>query len=210
MYFHHTPTLLSLLYPSLVWHKSRKEKTVFLTFDDGPVPEVTDFVLECLTAYKALATFFCVGENIARYPHIFKKVIAKGHSVGNHTYNHVNGWKTPLADYVENISLCADALGHHTKKALPSGLFRPPYGRMTRKQIAALNGQYNIIMWDVLSGDFDQRLSREQCLAKTLKYTGNGSIVIFHDSYKAADNLEYALPRLLDHLASKGYLFKPL
>ena len=183
---------------------------MFLTFDDGPVPEVTDFVLECLSAHKALATFFCVGENVARHPQIFRKVIAGGHSVGNHTHNHVNGWKTSLADYVENIGLCADTLGHHTDAAPPSALFRPPYGRMTRKQIEAVNGKYNIIMWDVLSGDFDKNLSREQCLAKTLKYTGNGSIVIFHDSYKAADNLQYALPRLLDHLISKGYLFQPL
>ena len=209
MYFHCTPRLLPLLYPSLVWHKNRSEKHIFLTFDDGPVPEVTDFALESLKTYNAFATFFCVGENISRHPEIFHKVIEQGHSVGNHTYNHLNGWKTPQERYLENVRLCARTMKQHASLTL-SQLFRPPYGRMTKRQINKLNGQYQIIMWDVLSGDFDRKLTGEKCLANTVKHTRNGSIIIFHDSYKAAGNLQYALPRFLDHFSSRGYSFKSL
>lgn len=209
LYFHRTPTLLPLLYPSLVWHKNRSEKHIYLTFDDGPVPGATEFVLEMLGAHNALASFFCVGENISRHPEIFQKVIAGGHTVGNHTFNHLNGWKTPHDDYLANTGLCEQAMGQHSSQP-SSNLFRPPYGRMTKRQIRGLAGQYSIIMWDVLSGDFDRKLTAERCLAKTIQYTGNGSIVIFHDSYKAAGNLRYVLPRFLDHFASNGYLFKAL
>ena len=209
MYFHRTPVLLPLLYPSLVWHKDREQKSIFLTFDDGPVPEVTAFALRSLATYKALATFFCVGENIARYPDIFKKIISGGHSIGNHTHNHLNGWKTQDDTYLANVNQCFQAIKEHTAQPTPK-FFRPPYGRITRKQINEVRGQYNIIMWDVLSGDFDQNLAKEKCLANTIKHTRKGSIVIFHDSYKAYRNLQYVLPRYLDHFATKGYLFKAL
>ncbi len=209
MYFHRTPVLLPLLYPSLVWHKDRGQKSIYLTFDDGPVPEVTEFALESLGAYKAWATFFCVGENVHRYPEIFKKIISLGHSIGNHTYNHFNGWKTKDDTYLENINECLMVMEEHTAQP-DSKLFRPPYGRITRKQINQVSGQYDIIMWDVLSGDFDRKLAREKCLENTIKHTRNGSIVIFHDSYKAYGNLQYVLPRYLDHFATKGYLFKAL
>lgn len=209
MYFCRTPSLLPLLYPSLIWHQNRKEKNVFLTFDDGPVPGITEFVLASLKTYHARATFFCVGENVSKHPQIFRKVIDQGHCVGNHTFNHLNGWKTPHGDYVENVRLCAATMRQHSTRPL-SKLFRPPYGRITRKQISALNGEYSVIMWDVLSGDFDRKITGERCLINTIKYTKNGSIVTFHDSHKAADNLEYTLPRFLDHLTSKGFSFKTL
>ena len=182
---------------------------MFLTFDDGPVPEITAFVLDSLKKYDAYATFFCVGENIKKNPEIFKEIIELGHSVGNHTFNHLNGWKTSSNNYLENIRLCAETMKNHAKEA-PLKLFRPPYGRITRKQIKELKGQYNVIMWDVLSRDFDKKVSGKNCLDNTIKYTRNGSIVIFHDSYKAADNLQYALPRFLDHFTAKGYSFKTL
>lgn len=209
MYLHKTPYWLKALYPSFIWHKSRKQKTIYLTFDDGPIPEVTEFVLEQLNLFGAKATFFCVGDNIAKHPDIFRKVVAQGHAIGNHTFHHLNGWKTRNEDYYQNILLCQKAIdqqyGHQERP-----LLRPPYGKITRRQARQTCKDYTIIMWDVLSGDFDTHLNPETCLAKAIKATQNGSIVIFHDSLKAEKTLRYCLPRFLAHFIERGYSFLTL
>ena len=212
MYLVTSPFWLQWLYPKLIWHKSRSEKTIYLTFDDGPIPVVTPFVLKTLKEFNAKATFFCIGDNVAKHPEIFEQVIESGHAVGNHTYNHLNGWKTTDSLYIENVNLCS--------KIVHSNLFRPPYGRAKKSQISKLqtrltqysilNTQYCIIMWDVLSGDFDEKLSPEKCLSNVISNVRNGSIIVFHDSLKAQPRLEYALPQVLEKLSSEGYTFKSL
>ena len=211
MYFNNAGWFLSALYPSLVWRRKVKEKVLYLTFDDGPIPEVTEYVLEELDKYKVKATFFCVGDNIQKYPEVFKKIITKGHGVGNHTFNHLKGWKTDDKIYFENILKCEEEIARHSSLVTRhSKLFRPPYGLIKRSQIRQLKDQYEIIMWDVLTGDFNKDLSCENCLNKAIKYTQKGSIVIFHDSIKAEKNLKYALPRFLDHFINQGYRFELL
>lgn len=216
MYFNNAGWFLSTLYPSLIWNKRGDDKIIYLTFDDGPIPEITDFVLEELEKFKAPATFFCVGDNISRHPAVFKKILSAGHKIGNHTFNHLNGWKTEDEAYLQNISLCEETIYAMTKEvykaeaSLVPRLFRPPYGLIKRSQIKKLEGQYQIVMWDVLTGDFNKELSPEKCLHKAIKYTSKGSIVIFHDSIKAERNLRYALPRFLDHFSSSGYRFEVL
>ncbi|MGB4773679.1 MAG: polysaccharide deacetylase family protein [Daejeonella sp.] len=202
MYLTYSPFWLQSLYPSLTWHKSRDEKNLFLTFDDGPIPVVTPFVLNTLKKFDAKATFFCIGDNVAKHPDIFEQIIAEGHAVGNHTFNHLNGWKTDDLTYLQNIAQC--------DQLIISKLFRPPYGRATRSQYAIINTQYTTIMWDVLSGDFDLKLSPQECLNNVLKNTRNGSIILFHDSIKAWPRLETVLPQVLAHFRSKGYDFKSL
>lgn len=186
-----------------VWDVPVADKTVFLTFDDGPVPEVTEWVLAQLKAYDAKATFFCIGNNVKQNPEIYTKIIALGHRVGNHTYNHVNGWKTDTVNYVENIKKCASEIGIAPEKPL---LFRPPYGKIKREQTRVLrNSGYRIVMWDVLSADFDQSITPEKCLQNVLENITSGSIIIFHDSVKAYKNLRYALPKTLEYLKINGY-----
>jgi peptidoglycan/xylan/chitin deacetylase (PgdA/CDA1 family) len=204
---HKTPFFLPLLYPSLVWKIPTDKKELYLTFDDGPVNGPTDFVLEELAKVSARATFFCIGDNIRKHPEVFQKVIAASHSIGNHTFNHLNGWTTQTSAYVRNAQLLEDALIENGQK--PTTLFRPPYGRITRSQIRALN-QYSIVMWDVLSFDYNKNLTGESCLRKTIKAIRPGSIVVFHDSFKAEKNLTYILPRLIGHFAEQGYDFKSL
>lgn len=213
MYYNNYIWLLSRLYPSLTWHRRKEKKSLFITFDDGPVPGVTDFVLDTLKEYHAEATFFCVGENVSRNPALFRKILSQGHAVGNHTFNHLNGWKNPDKNYFENTGLCEAAfLSAGELPMLPGKkkLFRPPYGKITRSQIQFLSPEYEIIMWDVLTGDFDNLLAPEKCLELSIRYTRNGSVIIFHDSLKAEKNLRYVLPRFLDHFASLGFSFKKL
>lgn len=205
---HRTPSVLPWLYPSLTWRMEPHEKILYLTFDDGPVTGPTEYALEQLSASSVPATFFCIGDNVRKYPAIFNKIIADGHSVGNHTVNHLSGWRHSAATYVSNIKefdgIAANAgLERHTN------LFRPPYGRITPRQIKALGG-YQIVMWDVLSQDYDRGLSPENCLRRTIRACRPGSIVVFHDSYKAQSNMEYTLPRLIDHFGGDGYVFKAL
>jgi len=200
-----TPWLLKKLYPQLIWNKSRKSPCIYLSFDDGPIPIVTPFVLNILKQYNAKATFFCIGDNVNKHPDIFEQVKNAGHAIGNHTYNHLKGWETDDKAYLDNF-LKADEL-------LNANLFRPPYGRIKKSQIKLLKQVQpviNIIMWDVLSGDFDIKLTPEACLQNVLKHTENGSIVVFHDSLKAFDRLEYVLPRAMEEWNKQGFEFKPL
>lgn len=203
LFLHKSPRLLKQIYADCTWHIPTQEKVVYLTFDDGPIPEITDWVLQQLADYDAKATFFCIGENVVNHPAVFERVLAAGHRIGNHTHNHLNGWKTPNKIYWQNIAECQEVLP-------PTTLFRPPYGRITFAQIKPLLAQYQIVMWDVLTGDFEKYLSPEHCLKKTLKHTRNGSIVVLHDSIKAWRNMSYVLPRLLQDLSERGYRFEVL
>lgn len=196
--------------PGYTWHKQGLEKKLYLTFDDGPIPEVTPFVLEQLAVYKAKATFFCVGENLARHRAIAEQVLQEGHALGNHTYHHLKGWQTPLAEYLRNAALCQEKLEALQAPAMPRPLFRPPHGRITRAQAAALRKDYELIMWDMLTYDFDAGLAPETCFQKAVRCTKNGSIIVFHDSLKAKRNMLYVLPRYLDHFTAKGYTFETL
>lgn len=185
-------------------------KTLYLTFDDGPVPGPTEFVLEQLSRANAKGTFFTIGDNVRKHPQLFARILNEGHAVGNHTYNHVSGWKTPLLGYVANVSECdAVMIGHSDNRLKSVPMFRPPYGRITRRQIASLT-KYRIMMWDVLTNDYAKNLEAEACLSGSLAAARPGSIVVFHDSLKAEKNLTYVLPRFLDHFGSQGYTFEAL
>jgi peptidoglycan/xylan/chitin deacetylase (PgdA/CDA1 family) len=206
-YFVKTPGWLKRIYASYIWNMPANDKTLYLTFDDGPHPEATPFVLKNLKRHNALATFFCIGKNVVAYPDIYKQIINEGHAVGNHTYNHLNGWKTSNDNYMSDIALAS--------YEIDSNLFRPPYGRITSFQAKNLRPvmkgkEPRIIMWDVLSGDFDIECTPEQCLANVIFTSVPGSIIVFHDSEKAFRKLEYAIPRILNHFSEKGYLFKSL
>lgn len=202
-FLHKANFLLRTVYPEFWWKvEDDVEPTIYLTFDDGPIPDVTEFVLEQLDKYAAQATFFCIGDNVRKHREIFYQVIEAGHMIGNHTFNHLNGWKTDDEQYLENIQLCQEQIGVET------GLFRPPYGRIKKSQATLLLDTYAVVMWDVLTGDFDQTLSPEVCLRKTLQYTEPGSIVVFHDSLKAWPTMRYVLPRTLAYFAERGYSFR--
>lgn len=199
----HPPALLRKIHTDRLWRVATAEKKIYLTFDDGPIPGVTHRVLDILREYDARATFFCVGANIEKNPEVYQQVLAEGHSTGNHTWSHMNGWKNDNRQYYADVEKCA--------AVCESKLFRPPYGRMKPAQSRYLRKQgYKMIMWDVLSFDFDQRVTKEQCLANVLNYTREGSLVIFHDSVKAADRMLYALPAMLKHFRDKGFTFEQL
>lgn len=205
MYLTKSPSWLQWFYPSLTWHKNRQKKYVYLTFDDGPIPVVTPFVLNTLKNFDAEATFFCIGENVDKHPEIFNEVLANGHRVGNHTFSHLKGWATPDEQFLQNIEQC--------KAVVDSNLFRPPYGRITMAQIKKFRMQFpemEIIMWDVLSGDFNSANSPEKCIKNVMNNVMNGSIIVFHDSEKAFPRLEYTLPIVLKRLKSMGFHFKTL
>lgn len=206
---HRTPFILPMLYPSLEWRVPTTAKEIYLTFDDGPVPGPTEFVLETLAAAGATATFFCIGDNVRRHAPVYNRLVAAGHAVGNHTFNHLNGWNTPTDRYLQNIQACAEVITQAGNTQPAKRLFRPPYGRITRRQIQHLR-DYRIIMWDVLSVDYDKSLPAERCLRNTLGAVRPGSIVVFHDSLKAEKNMTYALPRVLEQLTGEGYSFKSL
>ena len=195
--------MLRTVYPEFWWKiDDAADPTIYLTFDDGPIPDVTEFVLEQLDKFEAQATFFCIGDNVRKHRDVLYKVLEAGHMVGNHTFNHLNGWKTDDATYLENIQYCQEQLRVETS------LFRPPYGRIKKSQVAEVIENYSIVMWDVLTGDFDRSLSPKVCLRKTIQYTESGSIVVFHDSLKAWPTMRYVLPRMLAYFADRGYSFR--
>ncbi|WP_113637053.1 polysaccharide deacetylase family protein [Nubsella zeaxanthinifaciens] len=217
MYTVRPPFFLKWIYPKLLWNKANTEKIVYLTFDDGPIPNVTEFVLNTLKNFQIKATFFCIGDNIQKHPEIFELIKKAGHAVGNHTFNHLKGWDTNDETYIANFWKC-QALTN-------TNLFRPPYGRIKKSQIRELakswqlmandkvkpeHSQQQIVMWDVLSGDFDAGISGEQCYQNVIRNTRNGSIIVFHDSLKAWDRLEYALPKTIAFLKEKGFRFEVL
>lgn len=200
---HKTPKLLKWIYGDLTWEVDTVQKEIFLTFDDGPIPVVTPFVLDTLKQFEAKATFFCVGENIAKHPEVFNQVIDAGHTIGNHTHNHLKGWQTSLSVYLQNVEKCEEQIGLFSKK-----LFRPPYGRITRLQIEAIKKQYQIVMWDVLSADYEKGVSELSCLKNTLHHSKQGSIVLFHDHQKTFEKIKFVLPRYLDEMSRRGFVFK--
>ncbi len=205
MYLVKTPLLLKLLYPKLLWDAGGNNKSIFLTFDDGPIPIVTPFVLNILKQYDAKATFFCIGDNVRKHPEVFLQVKNEGHAIGNHTFNHLNGWYTDDKTYLDNFLQADELIG--------SNLFRPPYGRMKRTQVKLLEQTkpgIKIVMWNVLSADFDAAISPEKCLENALKNVKGGEIVLFHDSLKAQDRMEYALPRALEYWSKQGFEFKTI
>ena len=205
---HRTPFFLPLLYPTLTWRKDSALKGLYLTFDDGPVGGPTEFVLDTLSRASASGSFFCIGDNVRKHPAIFRRIIGEGHTIGNHTFSHFNGWRTPVRKYVSDVQAFEGA-ARESGLEKRTALFRPPYGRITRRQIRSLP-DYEIIMWDVLSQDYNPRLSPEQCLRRTIKACRPGSIIVFHDSYKSEKNMEYTLPRVLDHFGGLGYSFEGL
>jgi len=202
MFLAKIPTIIKKYYPKLVWEVPNAEKKIYLTFDDGPIPEITEWVLDVLMQQNIKATFFCIGENVSKYTSVYKRILAEGHAVGNHTYNHLNGWKTGRGKYLQNIEEC--------QKVIDSNLFRPPYGRIKKSQFKKLSTTYKIIMWDVLSGDFDQKTSPEKCCENVVKNTVSGSIIVFHDSLKAKRNLKHALPKAIEYLLAQGFVFDVL
>jgi peptidoglycan/xylan/chitin deacetylase (PgdA/CDA1 family) len=212
-YWIKTNAFIKKIFSNHVWEISNTENKIYLTFDDGPIPEITEWVLEELKKYNAKATFFCIGNNIEKHPEIFEKVINDGHSVGNHTFNHLNGWKTSTKEYLENFKLCEDSISNLQSKIynLKLKLFRPPYGKIKFSQSKKLRQLgYKIIMWDVLSADYDTAISPEKCLENVLQNVSSGSIIVFHDSVKAFPNLEYTLPRALKYWQEKGFVFEKL
>ena len=192
------PKIVKRLFPDLIWSFSQQEVDgkVFITFDDGPTPEITPWILDTLSKFDAKATFFCLGKNVEQYPELFQMILEGGHAVGNHTYSHQKGWEMRTGRYVEDVDL-ADNFIH-------SNLFRPPYGRIKPAQARRLSERYKLIMWDVLSRDYSQLVSPRSCLNNVVKHVKSGSIVLFHDSRKAYRNLSYTLPRTLGFLRSKG------
>ncbi len=207
-YLPKTPSVIKRLFSKYTWCFASNKKELFLTFDDGPTPDVTEFVLSELRKYNAKATFFCIGKNIKNHPDIFKQIISDGHTVGNHTQNHLNGWKTRNTTYINNTLECEKYLSNIKST---SKIFRPPYGKIKKHQAKELFKKgYKIILWDVLSADFDTSISKEKCLSNVINNTKKGSIVVFHDSVKASERMQYALSKMLEYFSERGYVFKAI
>lgn len=200
-----TNYLVKKIFPNYVWDIPNNENKVYLTFDDGPTPEITEWTLDQLKKHDAKATFFCIGNNIDKYPEIFTKVTSEGHSIGNHTFKHLKGWKTETEEYIENVLKCNESI---CKLNTEYGkLFRPPYGKIKPAQSKILRKQgYKIIMWDIISFDFDENISKDKCLENVLKNVESGSVIVFHDSVKAEQHLKYVLPKTLEFLKQNGFM----
>ncbi|MEA2107102.1 MAG: polysaccharide deacetylase family protein [Bacteroidota bacterium] len=194
--------LAARIFCELIWYFPQRENEIFLTFDDGPTPEFTPWALSVLKEYNARATFFCLGKKVEQNPGLFQQIKDEGHAVGNHSYSHLSGWKTKNQTYYKDV--------YKASEFIYSKLFRPPYGEIKLKQIKQLKGKYRIVMWDVLSYDYDPQITPQKCLRNVLKKATSGSIVVFHDKQKARKNLQYTLPRVLQHLSDKGFVFKPI
>ncbi len=211
-----TPGFVKTLFPNFIWNIDTENKELYLTFDDGPTPEITHWVLDTLKKYNAKATFFCIGNNVEKYPKIFQHIIVEGHAVGNHTYNHLKGWKHKTKDYIKDIIrtqnlIESQTLNSKSQNSENLNLFRPPYGKFKTKQSKQLQELgYKIILWDVLSYDWDRSVSEETCLKNVTSAAKEGSIIVFHDSVKASRNLKYVLPKVLDYYGKKGYEFKAI
>ena len=204
-----TPLVAKKLFPNYVWDISTNAKELYLTFDDGPTPEITNWTLDTLKEYNAKATFFCIGANIEKHPTIFQNIIKDGHAIGNHTHNHVKGWKTKTKAYITQVLEAEKQIELQQSKR--SHLFRPPYGQIKPKQgntLIALD--YKVIMWDILSFDWQKEISEEECLNNVISKSKQGSIIVFHDSVKASKNMMYALPKVLEYFSKAGYKFKSL
>ncbi len=225
--FTKTSPLLSVVYPDCLWKVNTKEKILYFSFDDGPIAEITPYVLDELKRWNAKATFFCIGKNIEANPEIFQRIINEGHSIGNHTYDHLNGWNVSDEIYFENIEKCRTVMSDvrspkseaNTKDCFvldPTSdnghptLFRPPYGKLKPSQYSKLKREYKLVMWDVLSFDFDLKMEEEKVLQNVFKNAEPGSIVVMHDSLKAKPKVEYALPKILEYFTLKGFAFNAL
>jgi peptidoglycan/xylan/chitin deacetylase (PgdA/CDA1 family) len=202
MYFHHPPQWLRGFFPQIIWNLPTDEKIIYLSFDDGPEPSVTPRVLDLLRTYNAKASFFCIGENAVKHKSLLEEVRSEGHTIGNHSFTHMNGWRTGINDYLADVEKCRQIIGGR--------LFRPPYGKITPIQLRALAKDYRVVLWDVLSGDFDLSLKKERCLQKVMKYTKKGSIPVFHDSIKASEKLMFVLPEILKHYSLQGFKFNAI
>jgi peptidoglycan/xylan/chitin deacetylase (PgdA/CDA1 family) len=213
-YWIKTNRFIKTIFPNYIWDIPNTDNKIYLTFDDGPTPEITEWVLLELEKYNAKATFFCIGSNIEKHPEIFNKIIAKNHAIGNHTFSHLNGWKTSTKDYIVNSlqwSVFSSRSPNCQIESKICNLFRPPYGKIKALQARKLRQQgYKIIMWDVLSADFDCSISKEKCLDNVIRNTRSGSIIVFHDSLKAFPHLEYTLPKALQYFTNKGFVFEIL
>ncbi|MGI0105147.1 polysaccharide deacetylase family protein [Salinimicrobium sp. WS361] len=207
------PRVIKLLYPKRIWDVPTREKCIYLSFDDGPIPEITPWVLDQLKKYNARASFFCIGDNVSKHPNIFRMVVEQGHTVGNHTHNHLNGWRTSVTAYLENVRQAQEVIERELpqKTGLKNAIFRPPYGKIRNVQAKKLQQEgYSVVMWSIVSMDYDQRLSSEKVLQNVLKNAVPGSIIVFHDSIKAEKNLKAVLPQVLEHFQKQGYSFKAL
>jgi len=208
------PRFIQRLYPERIWAFSRSTNSIFLTFDDGPIPEVTPWVLDELKKHNAKATFFCIGENVQKYPDIFQRILSEGHSVGNHTFNHLKGTKTETSEYIENVEKAEREMitnlkikNQQSKISNQKSLFRPPYGKITSQQAKIIQQKgFKIVMWDIISYDYDAKVSLEKCLQNALKNINPGSVIVFHDSLKAEKNLRYVLPKVLEFIGEKKIL----
>lgn len=201
MFIEQPPQIIRYLYPSAIWRMDKDERAVYLTFDDGPIPRVTPWVLDVLDKYGIKATFFMVGDNIRKHPDEFRMVVERGHRIGNHTFNHIRGLSYDINSYLENTEKAC-------RMMMNTNLFRPPHGYMSPKQYAELKKRYKIIMWDLVTRDYNRKFNGEQILQKVKKYARNGSIITFHDSIKSEENLKYALPKAIEWLMEQGYEFK--
>lgn len=193
------PRMLRKAFPDITWEIPANDPSLYFTFDDGPTPGITAAVLSVLSDFNARATFFCIGRNVERHPEIYRQILAEGHTTGNHTYSHLKGWFTPDREYYLDIELAS--------RFIQSGLYRPAYGMITPRQLRHLKKSYRIVMWDVMSYDFAYNTSPEKCLKQVIRCARPGSVIVFHDSVKASEKVNYALPRLLEHFSSKGYAF---
>jgi peptidoglycan/xylan/chitin deacetylase (PgdA/CDA1 family) len=197
-----TPWIIERALPGFLWSMPRTGKELYLTFDDGPIPEVTPWVLDLLAEHRAKATFFCLGRNCATHPHLLKRIVREGHGVGNHTWDHPRGRRTGLTRYLRSVLRCQSITG--------TSLFRPPYGSLTIRQFRTLRRHFKIVMWDVLSGDYDPGIDGPTCLRRVLDHARPGSIIVFHDSLKAENNLRFTLPQVLSRFGDEGYRFRSL
>ena len=208
-----TPRIIRWIYPQRIWTGAAEGNQIYLTFDDGPIPEVTPWVLDLLKEYRAKATFFCIGDNGQKHPEIFRRIVAEGQSIGNHTFNHLNGWSTNTVKYVQNTLKAEKILEEYSSAEIraKNRLFRPPFGKLRSAQAKELQKRgFKLVMWEIITEDYNQKISPEKCFASVSRNAKPGSIIVFHDSLKAQKNLEASLPKVLELFSQKGYVFAAL